>query len=214
MQSKRNILTAEMLRVLLRCSPLLSWSTTAEHASEMNRRIQFAGYNEQFRRQITESALNKYKDIKKKDKTGECPMYRDKTWQKAEREKKERENTTKWHKKGKNKYKYIIFIPATPKSKLQKEYRKVINKHKLNIKIVEKAGTQLKNILQKSDPFKSNKCTDTNCFPCRGDNNNKPTNCRKEGVVYNIKCNKCPAINVGETSRNAYSRGKEHIYTS
>ena len=103
-------------------------------------------------------------------------MYRDKTWQKAEREKKKRENKTKWYKKGK-KYKSIIFIPATPKSKLQKEYKKVIDKHKLNIKVIEKSGTQVKNILQKSDPFKNNKCSDRECFPCKGDNNNKPSNC-------------------------------------
>ena len=67
-QTKRNILTAEMLRVLLRCSPLLDWSVTAQHASDMNRRIQNAGYNQKFREQITKSALKKYKDIVAKDK--------------------------------------------------------------------------------------------------------------------------------------------------
>ena len=34
-KAKRNILTAEMLRVLLRCSPLLGWTKTAQHASNM-----------------------------------------------------------------------------------------------------------------------------------------------------------------------------------
>ena len=63
MQTKRNILTAEMLRVLLRCSPLLDWQITAAHASEMNRRIQNAGYSQQFRKQVTEAALNTYKNI-------------------------------------------------------------------------------------------------------------------------------------------------------
>ena len=79
MQTKRNILTAEMLRVLLRCSPLLDWQITAAHASELNRRIQNAGYNYQFRKQITESALNTYKNITDKDRKGECPRYRNKT---------------------------------------------------------------------------------------------------------------------------------------
>ena len=92
----------------------------------------------------------------------------------------------------------------------QKEYKKIIDKHKINIKVVEKAGTQIKHILQKSDPFKNNKCEDTECLPCKGDNNDRPTNCRKDGVVYHISCNKCPAMYIGETSRNANSRGKEH----
>ena len=211
MQAKRNILTAEMLRVLLRCSPLLDWSTTAAHASEMNKRIQNAGYNHQFRRQITEAAINKYKDIKAKDKTGECPIYRDKSWKKKEREKKKQNNKTNWYKKGK-KYKSVLFVPATPGSKLQKEYKKVINKHKINIKVVEKAGTKVKNILQKSDPFKSHTCTDTDCFTCKGHNNNtKPSNCRKEGIIYKIQCNKCPSQYIGESSRNAISRGREHL---
>ena len=50
-----------MLRVLLRWSPLLPWQTTAQHASEMNKRMQHSGYGYQFRRQVTNAALNKYK---------------------------------------------------------------------------------------------------------------------------------------------------------
>ena len=143
MQSKRNILTSEMLRVFLRCSPLLDWSITAQHASEMNRRLQHSGYNINFRRQITKSALNKYRDIQEKDKKGECPMYRNRQWKKTEREKKKLQNKTNWYKKGNNnrKYKSTLFVPATPKSQLQKLYTKIINEHKMKIKVIEQAGT-------------------------------------------------------------------------
>ena len=105
MQSKRNILTAEMLRVLLRCSPLLEWNTTTKHASEMNRRLQHSGYNYQFRKQVTNAALSKYKSIVKKDKSGECPMYRNKEYKKHERYRKKQQNKTRWYKKGKTYYK-------------------------------------------------------------------------------------------------------------
>ena len=111
--------------------------------------MQNAGYNKTFRKQVTKAALKKYKDITHKDKTGECPRYRNKTWQKTEREKKKQQQKTKWYKKGKQKYKSVIFVPATPHSKLQKEYKKIIEKHQMKIKVIEKAGTQLKNILQK-----------------------------------------------------------------
>ena len=210
MQAKRHILTAEMLRVMLRCSPLLEWNTTAKHASEMNKRMQYSGYNHQFRKQITHSALNKYKQIVEKDKTGESPMYRNKDWKRNERIKKKQQSKTKWFKKGKTKYMSTIFVPATPNSTLQKEYKRVIKKHNINIKVIEKAGRQIKSILQKSDPFKPNKCQDKECFPCKADVN-KQTNCRKDGIVYHITCNECKAIYVGESSRNANCRGKEHM---
>ena len=32
----------------------------------------------------------------------------------------------------------------------------------------------------------------------------------KDGIVYNIICQKCQSIYIGESSRNAISRGKEH----
>ena len=79
----------------------------------------------------------------------------------------------------------------------------------MSIKVLEKSGRQIKNILQTSDPFKQNKCQNEDCFACK--NSTKPTNCRKEGVIYNITCKLCQATYVGETSRNAYSRGKEHL---
>ena len=175
----------------------------------MNKRLQYSGYQYEFRKQVTNAALNKYKEIKEKDKTGECPMYRNKHWKKTERQKKKQQNKTKWFKKGRTKYKSVLFVPATPDSKLQQEYSKIINKHNIKIKIVEKSGKQIKNLLQKSEPFKNDKCADKDCFPCKT-NNNKTSNCRKDGIIYTITCNKCQSKYVGESSRNANSRGKEH----
>ena len=210
--SKRNILIAEMLRVLLRCSPLLPWKDTAQHASEQNRRMQYSGYGYQFRHQVTNAALNKYKQIQEKDKKGETPIYRNRSWKRAERDKKKQQSKTQWYKKGKAKNKSVLFVPATPKSELQKAYSKIIKKHKMKIKVIEQAGTQIKNLIQKSEPFKTNKCNDKECFPCNSNqNSDKPTNCRKDGIIYHITCNKCQAIYVGESARNGNSRGKEHV---
>ena len=138
-------------------------------------------------------------------------MYRNKDWKRAERDRKKQQNKTQWYKKGKTKYKSIIFVPATPKSKLQKEYSKIIKKHKMKIKVVEKAGIQVKSLIQKSEPFKQNKCNDKDCFPCTSSKNNKHTNCRKDGIIYHITCNKCQAQYIGESARNGNTRGKEHL---
>ena len=211
MQSKRNILTAEVLRVMLRCSPLLEWSITAAHVSEMMKRMQHAGYGRRFRAEITKSALNKYADIINKDKTNECPMYRNKEWKKTERETKKREGKTNWYKKGDSSTKSVLFVPATPNSELQRSFKNIINKHQIEIKVVEKAGQQIKQLLQTSDPFKTPKCPDITCFVCSTHNTNKPSNCRKDGIIYNIICDKCGSKYVGESARNANTRGKEHL---
>ena len=165
----------------------------------------------QFRKQVTNAALNKYKSIVKKDKSGECPMYRNKEYKKRERYRKKQQNKSRWYKKGKTDYKSIIFVPATPNSRLQKQYKQVIKKHKVNIKVIEQAGKQLKTILQKSDPFKQVNCQDENCFPCLSNKSGKPTNCHKDGIVYQISCKECPAVYIGESARNANCRGREHI---
>ena len=60
-----------------------------------------------------------------------------------------------------------IFVPATPNLKIQKDYSKIIQKHKIDIKVVEKAGKQLKTTLQTSDPFKQSKYQDEECFPTK-----------------------------------------------
>ena len=35
--------------------------------------------------------------------------------------------------------------------------------------------------------------------------------CRNNGVTYEVKCKKCDHLYIGETGRNAYTRGLEHI---
>ena len=67
---KRTVLTQELLRVMLRCSPLLEWEVTVEHLNTMMKRIQYSGYGQAYRAQILKSALSAYDTIKEKDKNG------------------------------------------------------------------------------------------------------------------------------------------------
>jgi hypothetical protein len=90
------------------------------------------------------------------------------------------------------------------------EYENVIGESPFNIKVVEKSGTPLKRIIQKSNPFKPATCSDRECFPCTS---GEKKNCRKTEVKYHIKCEdpNCKDVYHGESSRNAYTRGAEHI---
>ena len=101
-----------------------------------------------------------------------------------------------------------MFIPATPKSELKKRYEDEIKKSKIKIRVVEKAGSSLKDILQKSDPLGDRECTDPeNCFIC---STGGKGNCRRENITYKIKCDYCDHTYIGESARNAYTRGLEH----
>ena len=206
LRTKRTILTMEALRIQLRCSPELPKKNVTEHLNEFTRKLQYSGYNQKFRGEIINSALQKYKHIKDLDEKGKQPLYRPKEWNREEREKSRRRKKGNWFKKGGDEN--VLFIPATPKSELRKRYEQTIKETNIKIKVVERAGRTLKSLLQKSNPFKSDTCKNKEeCMLC---NNNGKGQCRRDNVTYEVQCNECKQPYIGETARNAYSRGLEH----
>ena len=117
-KNKKTTLTQEMLRAILRCSPHLEWKEKIPHCNKVTKKMQFSGYSQKFRTIVTNSALKAYKEIVKKDEEGTEPMYRDKTWDRANRNQKKRDkkNGAWYSNKGAES---VIFIPATPKSELK-----------------------------------------------------------------------------------------------
>ena len=110
-----------------------------------------------------------------------------------------------------------LFLPCTPDSKLVRQLREVEERSSVGrpvrFRFVETAGTSFKSLLQKSDPWASKKCGEGDCFPCMGE---KGGNCRRSNVSYQIVCQECGEDQViahykGETSRNMYTRGLEHL---
>ena len=101
----------------------------------------------------------------------------------------------------------MMFVPATPKSELKRKYQDIVSKSKIPIKVVEKTGTTVKQHLQKSDPLGSRQCADKDhCMVCLSGG----SNCRREGINYEITCDKCGAVYHGESGRNGYTRGLKH----
>ena len=194
-----------MLRTLLRCSPELEWKEKTKHCNELNKKMQFSGYNQAFRTLVTQSALKAYREIERKDKEGIEPMYRDKFYNREKREIKKKEKKEGWFRtKGEES---IIFIPATPKSELKSRIENKIKDRKMNIRIVEKGGTVIKNLIQRSkQQSKNNICQ---CLICKS--GGKIGSCRKESTIYEIKCEECDSSYIGETGRNAYTRINEHL---
>ena len=81
----------------------------------------------------------------------------------------------------------------------------------MKIRVTEQSGIPLKRHLQRSNPFKSEKCERRDCLVCTS--GGKGT-CYATGVTYEIVCKECSCKYVGETARSAYSRGLEHLKAS
>lgn len=167
--------------------------------------MQYSGYNKKFRIEVLRSALKAYENIKKLDSSGERPMYRSREWRR-QHSSKVKQKRDKWYEKGG--YESVIFVTATPNSTLKREYEKEIKRVGFNIKVVELSGTTLKDELQRSNPFRGKTCGRGECMVCQNDGKG---NCNAIGVTYELICRDCEHKYIGETSRSAYTRGKEHL---
>ena len=52
--TKRTVLTQEVLRVLINCSRLLPWERVVENVNEMVLRMQYSSYSKKFRYEVVE----------------------------------------------------------------------------------------------------------------------------------------------------------------
>ena len=210
--SKRTILTQETLRIMLNCNRELPRGEVNKHLNGLMLRMQYSGYDRKFRTEVTKSALSAYKKIVEKEEKNEQPIHRPKDWKKTERAEEKRKKKGEWYKKGKgkeNEYDSVIFVPTTPKAELRKRYEEEIKNSKLKIRVVETAGKTLKKHIQRSDPFKREKCGNTKCLVCTTEGKGP---CRTTGTTYEIVCEAegCEATYIGETARSAFVRGEEH----
>ena len=97
--------------------------------------------------------------------------------------------------------KAVLFVQCTEDGGLAKEIRRVVQELKpwtgINLKIVERAGEKLQDILHKSDPWEDRDCTRENCFSCESaikDDNLKFRNCHKRSIVYEVWCDTCRKV--------------------
>ena len=110
-----------------------------------------------------------------------------------------------------------IFVPATPRGELAKELREIARSEAvggMQFKIVEMGGTSVKRLAQKSNPTATPGCSNRDCVSCaNGRGSGGP--CLKSNIQYQLECAMCPdtdkCVYIGETSRNLYTRSKEHI---
>ena len=109
-------------------------------------------------------------------------------------------------------------MPATPGSRLLKMLKQTENQNQIDnqsrIKFIETSGRRYIDHLKIRDPYQENCSSEERCLMCM--NSDKQTNCKISNVGYSIMCKTCKDKKVtrsyeGETCRNGYLRGKEHL---
>ena len=202
-QMKFHVMVNELDRIMRNVSPYLKWEESVVPSLDyFIKRMSFSGYSKFFMHRALVKALQKY-DLRMNRFLAGQSYYTLKDVDTRSRNKKRKD----WYVE-KDKYESVMFVEATPNSTYKENVKKLVKKHKLKVRVVERAGETLKSALQKSDPFKKNTCTQPDCFIC---SNGIPINCRERGIVYELKCNLCEDRRYrGQTSRSSNTRTKEH----
>ena len=146
---------------------------------------------------------------------------------------------------GRKDIKSVIFVPHTKDSGLAKILRekeeKIVEVTGDRVKVVEKAGRKLEDMIAGKDPWKGADCGRKNCLICSTKTltgKNLKADCTKRNILYEIHCLTCENRElerireicdedeerkkdmirnmktpkyIGETSRSGYERGYEHL---
>ena len=142
-------------------------------------------------------------------------------------------------------FKAAMFVPCTPHSTLAKELRELeFGLEKIigyRLKIVERAGDKLQDLITSSNPWKGKLCERNDCMLCETKmrtSKNLKQECSKRNVVYETKCQTCEDRDrkkiddieetdtkekekmkesikvykyIGESARSVYERSREHL---
>ena len=91
-QTKRTVMSQDMLRILLHCSDQLPWDTVCKHLNKFMKKLQYSGYTQPFRYHVMQSAMKAYEKIKQKSELGIRTVNRLRSWRQDEREKENEED--------------------------------------------------------------------------------------------------------------------------
>ena len=93
------------------------------------------------------------------------------------------------------------------------DIKKAVKRSNLNIRLIQRPQSSLKNLLVESRPY-DKLCKDAEkCNVCRNSPSTPSTHCSQKDVVYSIKCDLCQdddCLYIGETSRRLAVRFQEH----
>ena len=228
MSKKRTILTQEGLRRLRNTKIELGTEVQKKHLNKYMLKLKNSGYRKKFRTEVLDSIMKGFEKIKENDKMGIRPIYRSRDWNKEERQLSKFNKKFNWWNTEKNEiqYKSVLFVTPTPGGVLAKSVQK--REEELNrnnperVKVVEKGGLKVKDIIAPKNPFKKSRCEHKKCPLCKNSEfisvnpEDVKIACNTNNVGYRWICLTCKERNVikayeGETGRSARTRGLEHL---
>ena len=96
---------------------------------------------------------------------------------------------------------------------MAREIRKIADeeaKHGIHFNVLEIGGKTLKSEIQRSNPTATPGCSKKDCLGCE-EKRGKGGKCHKNNINYQISCQMCGKVYIGETSKNLYTRTNQHI---
>ena len=210
MKTKMCILTNDLVRIMRNVSLSLPEHERTTAVQSFIDRMQYSGYSRYERYEVYSRAKKRFDKMIEDDKNGVVPLFRPKLWKQEERALEKSTKKYTWFKDHKSNPEAFLFVEATPNSVLLKNIERIINDTELKLKVVERSGTRLKDLLCKSNPFDRDVCLDsTVCNLCKI----KTGLCKKREPVYCIECRDCEEEYkyIGETSRSLGERFEEHL---
>ena len=221
-KQKRSTMSSEAMRRLMCCSPNLDNRERDKVMEDFALLMKRSGYKERFRYEVISDALRGYAKRVKEDEEGRRPLNRPKRYQEDQRRRSKEDKKERWYKRearGSRVREGVLIIPPTPHSILAKEMRKICQEElqgsHMAITVMERGGRRLGQVLGTTVPGASGRegCGRERCFPC---NTGQEGVCRRTGVGYEITCTLCELNNIvaqygGESGRNLFQRGKEHV---
>ena len=193
MSMKKQVMVNEVLRILRNCNEFCSEEEVASHVSYFMKRLQFSGYEHQFRYEVVKRALAKHEE-----KTARND---------EEQETQQKKKKNNWFKK-KEDVDAVMFVQATDNEEMKKEIQKCAERNKMKLKIIEKVESNIRKELQRSNSFKSETCGNAKCKICELETG---VNFKARGYIYEIHCKLCDRMYCGQTDNSAQERINQHF---
>ena len=201
--TKRNVMVNELCRIMKNCSVYLPWEKVAEKVSYYVRRMEYCGYDVEFRWLVVKLAMSRYTRRLNRWKEGKG-MFEDGREEEGGKQKGKRLD---WYKQDKR-YDSVMFVQPTRGSVLKKKVQHIARRNGVRMKVVERAGLTVKKVLQRSNPFRKGVCGRGDCMVCRY---GRPGECRTRGCGYELMCKADGRKYRGQTGRSVYERVGEEV---
>ena len=108
----------------------------------------------------------------------------------------------------------VLFVPKTQDSGLARGLQEVelrlsaITKER--VRVTERGGKSLLQLLHTNDPFTGAPCGRDTCIPCNNSGKEKMENCDKRGIVYETFCRSC--LEVAEAKKARCEEAPIYLY--